>query len=105
VTEVQTVGADFDGDGVEDRVVDVVCEVADEAVPHLLVAFVGDRRDVLVDVKSDQIVGDTNLSIDDAGRVLFRGRGYSPSADQCCPDLDVRRTFQWKGTGFVEVKE
>jgi hypothetical protein len=105
VTEVQTVSADFDGDDVEDRVVDVVCQTSSEAVPHLLVGVVGDRRDVLVDVKTDPVVGDTNLSIDDAGRVLFRGRGYSPSADECCPDLDVRRTFQWKGTGFVEVKE
>jgi hypothetical protein len=51
------------------------------------------------------MAGDSNLSLDDEGNVVFRARGYSPSADPCCPDLDVRRTFQWKGTRFVEEKQ
>jgi hypothetical protein len=114
VAPVQTVTADFDGDSVEDRVVDVVCETPTAGAPHLLVAFVGDRREVLVgvcvagaptctpEVEENQVVGDSNLTIDETGRVVFRGRGYSPSAPLCCPDLDVRRAFRWEKTKFVE---
>ena len=114
MAEVQSVTADFDGDGIEDRVVDVVCETSSAGAPHLLVAFVGDQREVLVDVcvpgapacspgvEEKQIVGDSNLTIDDAGRVVFRGRGYSADAPRCCPDLDVSRAFRWVGTGFDE---
>src|SRR5689334_13714671 len=49
-TEVQSVTADFDGDGVDDRIVDVVCDTSGEGAPHLVVAFVGSSRQVLVDV-------------------------------------------------------
>jgi hypothetical protein len=113
-TMVQTVTFDFDGDGVDDRVVDVVCETPTAGAPHLLVAFVGDRRQVLVDVcvpggpacasgvEAKQIVGDSNLTVDAEGLVQFRGRGYSPTAPLCCPDLDVRKTFRWNKTRFVE---
>jgi hypothetical protein len=113
VAEVQSATPDFDGDGVNDLVVDVVCETSTAGAPHLLVAFVGLRRVVLVDVcapgascspdvEQNQMVGDSNLTIDDAGRIVFRARGYSAGAPLCCPDLDVERVFRWTGSGFEE---
>ncbi len=39
----------------------------------------------------------------DHGIIQLNGKGYTPTAPHCCPDLHIKTSYRWNGSRFVVV--
>jgi hypothetical protein len=39
----------------------------------------------------------------DHGMIQLDGKGYTPTAPHCCPDLHIKTSYRWNGSRFVVV--
>lgn len=101
--------ADLTGDGREDAVVSVDCEVGAGASPDATFAFVDDggsesgKRFELISF--DYGVHVRN-AFSEGGLLRIDAAGYSSSdVPSCCPDSPVRYEFRWEGGRFIETSD
>jgi hypothetical protein len=103
------VSADVTGDGHDDYLVIDECESSTSPWPQQIEVFDGasprdDPVRLAVLLADDPLnPRDLAVSVGDDGRVTVTGTGLSADAPLCCPDLTVRRAFQWSGQQFTMV--
>jgi hypothetical protein len=44
---------------------------------------------------------DLAVTVDAEGRIVIVGKGLSPSAPLCCPDMEIRKVFTWSNGSFA----
>ena len=47
---------------------------------------------------------DVTVTVESGGRVVLVGRGLSSTATLCCPDVTVRRVYEYEGGAFTLVE-
>jgi hypothetical protein len=103
----EVISADATGDGHPDWLVIDECEASTSRWPQLIEVFSGGSEErapvrVALLLADDPVhPRDLAVTVEAAGRVMVTGRGLSPDAPLCCPDLRIERVFTWTGTGFA----
>jgi hypothetical protein len=104
----EVVSADVTGDGRPDWLVIDECEASTSRWPQQIEVFdgAGGRAPVrLATLLAGDPAHPRDLAVGvEGGRVTVTGRGLSPVAPLCCPDLAIRRVFSWTATGFALIE-
>jgi hypothetical protein len=98
---------DLTGDGQPEAVVSYSCTGANFGGVHVLI-YTGSAAhptllgDLPLSDPSDKLATVDSVNISN-GDLQLTGRGFSPTAASCCPDLSVNNSYHWDGSRFVLV--
>jgi len=104
------VKAELTGDGRVETLVLDRCESSTSSWPQQIEVFDGAsdptkpaRLGVLLE-GDGEYPRDVSVMAEPGGRVVIVGRGLSPTAPLCCPDLTLRRVYRYDGRAFSLVE-
>ncbi len=110
-TVIDTVAkGEVTGDNQMDTLVVNRCESSTSPWPQVVEVFDGasdpaaPRRLGLLLEGDSEYPRDVNVTVEPGGRVVIVGRGLSPDAALCCPDITVRRVYKYEGGAFTLVE-
>ncbi len=104
------VKAELTGDEFVETLVVDRCESSTSAWPQMVEVFDGasdpaaPRRLGLMLDGDPEYPSDVAVTVESGGRVVLVGRGLSSTAPLCCPDITVRRVYQYEGGAFTLVE-
>ena len=99
---------DLTGDGQPAAAVPYSCSAADFAGVSVFVYTGNASKPVLLGDLSLMSPGSNNGGTVDTvtinhGILQLIGKGYTPDAPHCCPDLHIKTSYRWNGSRFVVV--
>ena len=99
---------DLTGDGQPAAAVPYSCSAADFAGVSVFVYTGNASKPVLLGDLSLMSPGSNNGGTVDTvtinhGILQLIGKGYTPDAPHCCPDLHIKTSYRWNGSRFVIV--
>ena len=100
------VKGDVTADGRVDTLVVDRCNASTSSWPQVIEVFDGASnparpRRLATLLKGDpDYPRDVRVTVEPGGRVVVAGRGLSPAAALCCPDIEIRRVFTWSDGSF-----
>lgn len=104
----KAVYGDLNGDGQADAAIPYSCTGADSGgVRVLIVTGDSSNRVIIGDLalpsktQTDNTLKDADTIVIQNEQINLSGRGYSPSAAHCCPDLQMTQSFHWDGKQFI----
>src|SRR6266849_2544140 len=99
---------DLTGDGQPAAAIPYSCSAADFAGVSVFVYTGNANKPVLMADLSLMSPGSNNGGTVDIvtinhGIIQLIGKGYTPTAPHCCPDLRIKTSYRWNGSRFVVV--
>lgn len=99
---------DLTGDGQPAAAIPYSCSAADFAGVSVFVYSGNASKPVLLGELSLMSPGSNNGGTVDTvtinhGIIQLIGKGYTPTAPHCCPDLHIKTSYRWNGSRFVVV--
>ncbi len=99
---------DLTGDGQPAAAIPYSCSAADFGGVSVFVYIGNASKPVLLGDLSLMSPGSNNGgTVDtvtiDHGLIQLDGKGYTPTAPHCCPDLHIKTSYRWNGSRFVVV--
>jgi len=99
---------DLTGDGQPAAAIPYSCSAADFGGVNVFVYTGNANKPVLLGELDLMSPGSNNGGTVDTvtiskGIIQLVGKGYSPDAPHCCPDLHIKTSYQWNGSHFVIV--
>lgn len=99
---------DLTGDGQPAAAIPYSCSAADFAGVSVFVYSGNASKPVLLGELSLMSPGSNNGGTVDTvtinhGIIQLIGKGYTPTAPHCCPDLRIKTSYRWNGSRFVVV--
>jgi hypothetical protein len=104
------VKAELTGDEFLETLVVDRCESSTSYWPQLVEVFDGasdpaaPRRLGLMLDGDPEYPRDVTVTVESDGRVVLVGRGLSATAPLCCPDITIRRVYEYEGGAFKLVE-
>jgi hypothetical protein len=99
---------DLTGDGQPAAAIPYSCSAADFAGVSVFIYSGNASKPVLLGELSWMSPGSNNGGTVDTvtinqGILQLIGKGYTPEAPHCCPDLHIKTSYRWNGSRFVVV--
>ena len=99
---------DLTGDGQPAAAIPYSCSAADFAGVSVFIYSGNASKPVLLGELSLMSPGSNNGGTVDTvtinhGIIQLIGKGYTPTAPHCCPDLHIKTSYRWNGSRFVVV--
>jgi hypothetical protein len=99
---------DLTGDGQPEAAIPYSCTTADFGGVNVFVYTANASKPVLLGELNLMSPGSNNGGTVDTvtiskGSIQLVGKGYTPDAPHCCPDLRIQTSYRWNGSHFVIV--
>jgi len=99
---------DLTGDGQPEAAIPYSCTAADFGGVNVFVYTGNASKPVLLGELDVMSPGSNNGGTVDTvtisqGSIQLVGKGYTPDAPHCCPDLRIQTSYRWNGAHFVMV--